>query len=137
MARFLALLYKLLPKVGPLRPLEFKAPTKEAEALFLESFTGTRERYRAALDALSARRLDLPNTDFDTGKPTARGEYSLADKTYAELLHRLTQEKAAPPSAALRRNINAFYAGPPTRVSGRKERKRAEKVKEALVDLNK
>src|SRR5260221_14633889 len=47
MARLLAFLYRLLPKVGPLRPLQFKAPTKEAEALFLESFKRTRERYRA------------------------------------------------------------------------------------------
>src|SRR4029077_2266993 len=38
MARFLAFLYGLVPKVGPLRPLQFKAPTPEAEALFLESF---------------------------------------------------------------------------------------------------
>src|SRR4029079_18385160 len=29
LARFLALLYRLLPKIGPLRPLQFKAPTKE------------------------------------------------------------------------------------------------------------
>ena len=55
LARFLAFLYKLLPKIGPLRPLQFKAPTKEAEALFLESFKDTRERYRTALDALAPR----------------------------------------------------------------------------------
>jgi hypothetical protein len=60
LAKFLAFLYKLLPKVGPLRLLEFKAPTKEAEALFLASFKDTRERYRAALDALGRGRLGDP-----------------------------------------------------------------------------
>jgi hypothetical protein len=136
LARFLAFLYKLLPKVGPLRPLQFKAPTKEAEALFLESFKSTRERFHAALDALGRGRLDLPNTDFDTGKPTAHGEYSLADETYAELLGRLTGHRLATVPDALRQSINAFYAAAPDRFSSKKERKRAEKVKKMLATLN-
>ena len=135
-ARFLALLYRLLPKVGPLRPLQFKLPTKEAEALFLESFKGTRERYRAALDTLGRGRLDLPNTDFDTGKPTARGEYTLADDTYADLLDRLTSHRLTSVPDALRQNINAFYAAAPNRMSSRKERKRAGQIKERLATLN-
>src|SRR6185295_11387467 len=56
LARFLAFLAKLLPKIGPLRGLQFKAPTSEAEKLFLESFKGTRDRYGAALDALARGR---------------------------------------------------------------------------------
>jgi hypothetical protein len=136
LARFLALLYRLLPKVGPLRSLQFKAPTKEAEALFLESFKGTRERYRAALDALGNGRLDLPNTDFDTGKPSAHGEYTLADDTYTELLNRLTGHRLANLPDALRQNINAFYAAAPNRMSSRKERKRAAKIKEELATMN-
>jgi hypothetical protein len=136
LARFLALLYKLLPKVGPLRPLQFKAPTKEAEALFLASFKDTRERYHAALDTLGRGRLDLPNTNFDTGKPSAHGEYTLADDTYAELLDRLTGHRLATVPAALRDNINAFYAAAPNRFSGKKERKRTKDIKERLARLN-
>ena len=125
-------LYKLLPKIGPLRPLQFKAPTTEAEALFLESFKDTRERYRAALDAVGRGRLDLPNTDFDTGKPSAHGEYALADDTYAELLDRLTGHRLRRRAAdALRRNINAFYAAAPDRMSSQKERKRAARSQRA------
>jgi hypothetical protein len=122
--------------VGPLRPLQFKAPTREAEALFLESFKGTRERYRTALDALGNGRLDLPNTDFDTGKPSAHGEYTLADDTYAELLQRLNGHRPASLQDALRQNINAFYAAAPDRMSSRKERKRAAQINEALAALN-
>jgi hypothetical protein len=136
LARFLAFLYKMLPKVGPLRPLEFKAPSKEAEALFLESFKDTRERYRMALDALGRGRLELPNTDFDTGKPSTQGEYALADETYAELLDRLSDRDFADVPNVLRKNINAFYTGAPYRMSNRQERKRAEKVKQQLVVLN-
>ena len=136
LARFLALLYRLLPKVGPLRPLQFKAPTREAEALFLESFKGTRERYRAALDTLGRGRLDLPNTDFDTGKPSAHGEYTLADETYAELLDRLTGHRLAAVPDDLRANINGFYAAAPNRFSDKKERRRAKDIKERLARLN-
>ena len=136
LARVLTLLYKLLPKVGPLRPLQFKAPTKEAEALFLESFKGTRERFRDALDALGRGRLELPNTDFDTGKPSAHGEYTLADQTYAELLDRLTGHRLATVPDPLRANINAFYAAAPNRFSDRNERKRADKVRKKLALLN-
>jgi hypothetical protein len=136
LARFLAFLYKLLPKIGPLKPLQFKAPTKEAEALFLESFKGTRERYRAALDALGRGPLELPNTNFDTGKASVHGVYTLADDTYAELLERLTKDHEAAVPDALRRNINAFYASAPDRMSGKKERKRAGKIKDQLQRLN-
>jgi Zinc dependent phospholipase C len=136
LARFLAFLYKLLPKVGPLRPLKFQVPTKEAEALFLASFKDTRERYRAALDALGRGRLDLPNTDFDTGKPSAHGEYALADETYDELLHRLNDRHLAGVTSALKLNINAFYAGAPLPVSSRKERKRAATIRAELAALN-
>jgi hypothetical protein len=136
LARFLALLYRLLPKIGPLRPLEFKAPTKEAEALFLQSFTGTRERFKTALDTLGRGRLDLPNTNFDTGKPSAHGDYTLADETYAELLDRLTGHRLASVPDDLRANINAFYATAPNRYSDKHERKRAAKIKERLAALN-
>jgi hypothetical protein len=136
LARFLALLYRLLPKIGPLRPLEFKAPSKEAEALFLESFKGTRERFKTALDTLGRGRLDLPNTNFDTGRPSAHGDYTLADETYAELLDRLTGHRLASVPGDLRGNINAFYATAPNRYSDKHERKRAKEVKERLATLN-
>jgi zinc dependent phospholipase C len=135
LARFLAFLYKLLPKIGPLKGLQFKAPTPEAEALFLESLRDTRERYRRGLDAAGAGRFDLANTNFDTGKPSAHGEYSLADETHAELLHRLAKRKFSGVPDALRRNLVAFYAKAPERAASRKERKQLARVKEELAAL--
>jgi hypothetical protein len=52
------------------------------------------------------------NTDFDTGRPSRRGEYELADKTYDELRKRLAKRKFAGVPAALRSHIAAFYGGP-------------------------
>ena len=92
-AKVITFLYRLLPKIGPLKPLSFKAPTPEAERLFADSFKDTRARYARALDELRAGHLQLPNTNFDTGRPAKRGEYSLADKTYDELDKRLARAK--------------------------------------------
>jgi hypothetical protein len=108
-ARFLALVYHLVPKIGPFRSLSFLVPSPEAERLFLESFTSTTERFRQSLEALRAGRLRLPNTDFDTGQPTARGEYSLADVTYDDLLNKLANRKFVDVPPALGANIVAYY----------------------------
>jgi zinc dependent phospholipase C len=121
LARFLGFVYRILPKIGPLKPLSFKAPTLEAEKLFTESLRDTRTRYVAALASTSSGRLNLPNTDFDTGKPSGYGEYALADETYADLLKKLDARHFADVPAELRANIKTFYARatPPKKVQKR------------------
>jgi hypothetical protein len=137
LARVLAFLFKLIPKVGPFRPLAFKAPTPEAEQLFLDSFSRTRDRYRELVVALRDRPPDLANTDIDTGKPAVHGEYALADETYAELLDKLASRGFAEVPNELRRNINAFYAtGDDSRAQSRKERKREAKARQHLAAMN-
>ena len=42
----------------------------------------------------------LPQLDLDTGMPSTAGEYELADKTYAHLLHDLIEARADPSSSA-------------------------------------
>ena len=109
-ARFFVWIVRVLPKIGPFRPLAFKTPSPEAERLFAESFKTARERYRAALQSVRANRLDLRNTDFDTGQPTRRGEYRLADDTYEELVSRLKKNPDVPPG--MRADIERFYRTP-------------------------
>jgi hypothetical protein len=82
--RLLGVLYKLVPKIGPLRPLAFKVPTPEAERLFLESLDRTRARFRETLIALRGGPLHLANLNLDTGKLAAPGEYQRADETEAK-----------------------------------------------------
>jgi Zinc dependent phospholipase C len=84
-AKILSFVYRLLPKIGPLRPLSFKVPTPEAERLFLDSVDRARARFRTALQELRAGHLTLANVDLDTGKPSAPGEYELADATRKDL----------------------------------------------------
>ena len=106
-ARFFVWVVRVLPKVGPFKPLAFKTPSPEAEQLFTVSFKAARDRYRALLQSARANRLDLRNTDFDTGEPTRRGEYRLADETYAELVARLKKKTDVPPG--IRADIARFY----------------------------
>jgi len=135
-ARFLSFIYRLLPKIGPFRSLSFSVPTPEAERLFLESFTSTRERFHESLEASRAGDWRLPNTDFDTGRTTVRGEYALADATYDELLDKLTHRACGDLSPALMANILAFYgAAEPLPGDESTERTRSMKTRRQLVAL--
>jgi hypothetical protein len=106
-ARFFVWVVRVIPKIGPFKTLAFKTPSPEAERLFTDSFKTARERYRTLLQNVRANRLDLRNTDFDTGQPTRLGEYKLADETYAELVSRLKKKADVPP--AIRADIARFY----------------------------
>ncbi len=64
-ARLFVFVVRVLPNIGPLKALAFKAPTPEAERLFGESFKAGRDRYRARLQAARENRLNLVNADFD------------------------------------------------------------------------
>ena len=136
-ARFFVWVVRVMPKIGPFKALAFKTPTPEAEQLFIESFKTSRDRYRATLDAVRRNRIDLRNTDFDTGEPTRRGEYKLADDTYAELLSRVTSQKDVPPSQAVRADILRFYGSvDPSTARDKHERKDLEKIQQQLAQLN-
>jgi hypothetical protein len=108
-ARFLGLLYRLVPKVGPLKPLGFRIPTRETEALFTGSLTEARTRYQVVLEHVQTGTLRLGNIDFDSGKPARHGEYPLADATYATLVHKLASSEPARIPPALHRHIVQYY----------------------------
>jgi hypothetical protein len=73
-ARFLAVVYRIVPKVGPLKPLSFKAPTPEAQDLFTRSFKNAALHYRSALENVQSGQVEFRNADFDTGRPAVHGE---------------------------------------------------------------
>jgi hypothetical protein len=135
-ARVLGAVYRIVPKIGPFRSLGFSVPTAAAERLFLASFTETRERFRESLDASRAGRLQLPNTDFDTGHLTVRGEYSLADATYDDLLGKLAARDFAGVPVALRANLIAYYgAANPLPGNVPDEEKRSARIRLQLASL--
>ena len=132
-ARFFVWVVRVMPKIGPFKALAFKAPSPEAERLFTESFRASRDRYRMLLQSVRGNRVELRNTDFDTGEPTTRGEYSLADETYAELLSRLTSQKADVPDA-IRADIMRFYGTvDPASARDKKERKALATIQRQLA----
>jgi len=135
-ARFIGLLYRIMPKIGPLKPLAFKAPTPEAAELFAQSFRDATAKFRDEVNGLKDRRFELRNTNFDTGRPSHFGDYSLADETYGELLHRLSAHKFQGTPVALTRNILTFYGeGPGPSVADKKVRKRWTKSERVLQEL--
>ena len=135
-ARVLGVLYRILPKIGPLKPLSFKAPTPEAAELFARSFRDATARFRTEVNDLKDRQFEIANANFDTGRPSRFGDYSLADDTYAELLAQLSDQKFQGMPVALTRNIVAFYGdGPGPSVQDKKVRKRWTKVERTLQEL--
>jgi len=116
-ARIIAVLFRLVPKIGPFKALAFKMPNPDTETLYLKSVNTTVEQYRTYLKDLARQKLILANTDFDTGKPTRAGEYRLTDSAYAKLLDKLADEKFAQMPDPLRQNILEFYADPTAVIS--------------------
>jgi hypothetical protein len=110
-ARFLAFLFRLVPKVGPFKALAFRPPTPEAEKLFIKSFDNTLDRYRHLLAEVGEDQLKLSNTNFDTGQPTREGNYRMADQAYSQLLEKIADRKATV-AADLRADILAYYRDP-------------------------
>jgi hypothetical protein len=137
LARVLAEIFKVLPKVGPLRPLAFEPLTPEAERLFLESFTAARERYRTLVGSLRAGTLRLGELDLDTGHAPRHGANPLAEETFVQLLEELQEMHFADVPPALQQEINHHYQGRESNAHiDRKTRKREEKARELLTALN-
>ena len=110
-AHIMAAIFKVVPKVGPLRAIDFKEPTTRTENLYFKSVDQTVDQYGKALAEVKNGDLQTPEINLDTGKPTKRGEYPLADATYRELLDELAYEQFAHLNQPLQQDILKFYAG--------------------------
>ena len=134
--RFLALIIRLIPKIGPFRALSFRAPTPETEKLFMASFNATIQQYEQSIrDLRNASPVPLVNDNLDTGAVTAPGEYPLADKTYAELLDRLAKDHFANVSPQLRDDLLAYYSDPKAPLATKKHKKDWSRVEDEIRDL--
>ena len=86
-------------------------------------------------------RVRLPELDLDTGEPSRKGEYPLADKTYARLLEELTKPSSGPAKAVdvwLARDIERFFGqrmGRPGGNTGVVEAQPDKKVADDLARL--
>ncbi|MBS1519937.1 MAG: zinc dependent phospholipase C family protein [Bacteroidetes bacterium] len=108
--RIMAFIISILPKIGPLKALKFSPPGAVAEKLFIKSFDTTLVCYNQILTGIkNGKQLQLPDMDFDTGKPTLQGEYGLADLTYSQLVLKLQDNKFDDVTPPLQSNILSFY----------------------------
>jgi hypothetical protein len=101
-----AFVFRILPKVGPLQVFQFHVPTDEAEQLFANSLKATIADYDVKI---ADARLDPPDINLDTGRPTRPGEYRYCDRTFAQLLHRLAKAHFDTMTPALRDDLLRFY----------------------------
>jgi hypothetical protein len=133
--KVLALLFRLIPKIGPLKILTFRTPTPESEKMFEASFNATLDRYRSLLTELGTGRVPLPNDNFDVGARTAPGQYRLNDDTHAELLHRLAEQNFSGMTPELRAEIELFYADPGSPNATKRNPRRWSRVQRELTLL--
>jgi hypothetical protein len=110
-AHVMALMFKVVPKVGPFRAIDFKEPTAKTEDLYFQSVDQTITQYHKALKAVQGKELQAPAINLDTGDPTKRGTYPLADATYRELLDELTYDNFQHMDNALEADLLRFYDG--------------------------
>ncbi len=107
-SKFLTVVLRIMPRMGPLRALSFKRLTPETEKMYMASFNSTIDRYRELLSEQNADRLTLANANLDVGTLTAPGTYRLADSAYSRLLDKLQGHYTEMPQG-LRTDVLAFY----------------------------
>jgi hypothetical protein len=133
--KFLAFLYRLIPKFGPLRILQFKTPTPETQKMFQASFNSSLDQYRKLIVELRSGQLDLPNDNFDVGEATGPGVYALNDDAHAKLLDKLANQKFAGVSPELRDELIHFYSEPSAAYSTKRDAKAWAAVQSELAQL--
>jgi hypothetical protein len=134
-SRVLAFFLKIVPKIGPFKAVDFKIPNTQNEDMYIKSINTTVDEYGALLREHKAGKLALVNMDFDTGRQTRAGEYSLADKSYARLLDDLAKRNFDDSSSELRQNILSFYADPNAPIATKKNAKAWKVAQEELDKL--
>jgi len=103
--------------------------------LYVASVNHTLDDYRNLLRAVKENKLHLSNTDFDTGKPTRAGEYTLTDNAYARLLDQLSRNNFQQVTPELRQNILTFYADPNAPLATKRNADAWSKTQEQLARL--
>ena len=134
-ARILAFFLRIVPKVGPFRALAFQSPTPQTMDLYFKSIDATYKRYRYELQQVDAGNLDLPNLNFDTGRPTGPAQYTLTDDTYAKILDQLAQEKFSTVTPEMRAEIMEFYSNLDLPIHTKRHKKDWKKVLTELDEL--
>jgi hypothetical protein len=125
----------ILPKVGTLKMLSIKGPTQPTEDLYIKSVNRSIKSLRFVLTHYDRIEYYLPNRDLDTGLVVKPGGYTLTDRTYAELLDKITQhpEKVIPNQ--LKHDLIGYYSDPEAPIVTKKDPEKWAKVQANLKTL--
>jgi hypothetical protein len=133
----LAILIRILPRIGALSDLAIKVPTQDTQDLYVKSVNRTIEVYGGFLEQLAVTPKlaePLPNRDLDTGDKNQPGAYALTDKTYATLLHKIAKYPERPIPPDLKQNILDYYSDANAPITTKKNRKAwAEVLKDLAI----
>jgi hypothetical protein len=113
-AHLLAVLVLIVPKIGSASDLAIKIPNATTEEWYLRGVNNTVDQFHVTLQKVAADfggSVRLANIDLDTGDRVKRGDYPLADRTYTQLLARITSKPDRTVPADLKRNILDYFAG--------------------------
>src|SRR5437764_1188635 len=132
---FLAFLYKLVPKIGPLKILQFRTPTPQTEHMFEVSFNATLSRYRRLLTETGQGTLQLENDNFDVGASTGPGRYRMNDEAHATLLDKLAETNFASLTSEAKAELLRFFADPDAPYATKRKTKAWAKVRAELLQL--
>ena len=127
----------VVPKIGTVKMLAIKGPTEETERAYIASVNLSTAALAVYLQRLREAHIDmgLVDRDLDTGQQVVPGGYSLTDKTYAQLLARITKVPTESIPAGLKQDIVAYYADPAAPISTKKKPKEWAAVQEQLQVL--
>lgn len=136
-AHLLAGIMHVVPRIGPLRIVDIKAPTMATGDRFVRSMNQSEALFSMLLAqyASAPDRFHLENYDLDTGYPVAPGRYSLTDQTYARLLDIFADQQLIHPSAEMIRNVLAYYSDPNAPISTKRNPQAWSSVQKNLATL--
>lgn len=130
-----AWIVNLIPEVGPLKRLPYKALPPESREQFRSAFDHILREYRDVVARSRKPGAKLENRNLDTGRPARRGDYEPADEAWAELVETLDEHDFAAASSDVREQIVRHYGERPDDAASLEATKPPEEVERALARL--
>lgn len=137
-SHLLAIFIKIIPKFGPASYLAIKIPDEQTEEWYLESVGHSADAYRRLLADLAKNptgTVNIPNRDLDTGLKVRPGGYALTDKTYAQLVQRLTRHPNRTIPVELQRDVLSYYADPRAPIRTKRNHRKWKRLQAELQTL--
>src|SRR5579863_3043146 len=116
--------------------LRLRTPPPVTEHKFEDSFNHALDRYKAGIRQVrEGQAPDVPNDNFDTGKPDPPGVYFMNDDVHAQLVEALAKTNFKSMTPAIRDELTRFYSDPNAPYATKRKPKEWAKLQVALQEL--